>query len=152
MCRRIFIAFLALSITAPLAAEEPQPATAESEMQQLAGTWEGYAVEDRGERPDRGPVHLRLVIDEGKIRAVDLGSPEKKDMGSGTYKLDPSQKIKQIDATGIILPGKRERTFLGIYEIDGDTFKWCVDNRSKERPTEFRTIGGKYLLILKRQK
>lgn len=129
-----------------------QDAAAEA-RKQLAGTWEGYAVENEGERPDRGPVHLRLIIDADKISAVDLGSPEKdKSMGSGTFQLDLSKELKVMDATGVVLPGKREKTFLGIYEIDGDTLKWCVDNRAKERPTAFRTFSGKYLLILKRQK
>ena len=69
-----------------------------------------------------------------------------------TFKLDPTQKLKEMDATGGVLPAKKDRTFLGIYELDGDTLKWCVDNRRKERPTEFRTANGAYLLILKRRK
>lgn len=129
--------------------EDPMAA----EKKKLEGTWEGYAVDGRGEKPNQGPVHFRVIIKDNKISAVDLGSPDKnKDMGSGSYTLDPSKTLKEIDATGIVLPGKRERTFLGIYELDGDTLKWCVDHRAKERPTEFRTASGKYLLILKRQK
>jgi uncharacterized protein (TIGR03067 family) len=73
-------------------------------------------------------------------------------MGSGVYSIDPTKPLKEIDATGIVLPGKRERTYLGIYELSGDTLKWCVDNRQTERPTEFRTSRGNYLLILKRKK
>jgi uncharacterized protein (TIGR03067 family) len=155
---RVAFALAILLASTPLAMVALADATeqlegAQAEMKRLAGTWEGYAVEGRGERPDRGPVHLRLIIDGDKISAVDLGSPDKnKDMGKGAYKLDPGQELKQIDATGIVLPGKREKTYPGIYELDGDTLKWCVDNRAKERPAEFRTIGGKYLLILKRQK
>jgi uncharacterized protein (TIGR03067 family) len=149
---RMALAYLILLASSALA-DEPSPADfVQAEMKKLAGTWEGYAVEDRGERPDRGPVHLRLIVEKDKISAVDLGSPDKnKDMGSGAYKLDPSQELKHLDATGIVLPGKREKTYLGIYEIEGDTLKWCVDNRAKERPSEFRTTSGKYLLILKRQ-
>lgn len=136
-----------------LFADEPQTESVKAEMKKFEGTWEGYAVEGRGEKSDRGPVHLRLIIKEDKINAIDLGSTEKnKDMGNGTYKVDPSKSVKEIDATGIVLPGKREKTYLGIYELEGDTLKWCVDNRGKERPTEFRTFGGKYLLIMKRQK
>jgi uncharacterized protein (TIGR03067 family) len=123
----------------------------EAEVKKLAGTWEGYAVEGFGEKPDRGPVHVRLKIEGMKIEAIDLGN-EGKDMGTGTFKLDPSKTLKEIDASGVVLPGKRERSFPGIYEVDGDTLRWCVDNRAKERPTEFRTHAGKYLLILKRQK
>jgi uncharacterized protein (TIGR03067 family) len=150
----LILAILVSAVVASLALADEQSASesVEAEMKKLAGTWEGYAVENRGERPDRGPVHLRLIFQGAKISAVDLGSPDNKDMGSGAFKLDPDKGIKEIDAIGIVLPGKRERTFLGIYELDGDTLKWCVDNRSKERPTEFRTISGKYLLILKRQK
>ena len=96
-------------------------------------------------------MHLRLTIDETEMSAVDLAAGEKA-MGSGMYSIDASGDLKRIDATGVVLPGKRERTFLGIYEIDGDTLKWCVDNRQKERPTEFKTGGGHYLLILKRKK
>jgi uncharacterized protein (TIGR03067 family) len=123
----------------------------EAEVKKLAGTWEGFAVEGTGEKPDRGPVHVRLKIDGTKIAAIDLGN-EGKDMGTGTFKLDASKTLKEIDATGVVLPGKRERSFQGIYDVDGDTLRWCVDNRAKERPTEFRTHAGKYLLILKRQK
>jgi len=123
----------------------------DGEVKKLAGTWEGYAVEGTGEKPDRGPVHVRLKFEGTKIDAIDLGNGGK-EMGSGTFKLDPSKNLKEIDATGVVLPGKRERSFQGIYEFDGDTLRWCVDNRGKERPTEFRTHGGKYLLILKRQK
>ncbi len=73
-------------------------------------------------------------------------------MGSGTFQIDPAKEIKEIDASGVILPGKRERSFAGIYALDGDTLKWCVDNRRQDRPSEFRTEKGKYLLILKRKK
>jgi uncharacterized protein (TIGR03067 family) len=123
----------------------------EAEMKKLEGTWEGYAVEGQGENPDRGPVHLRLTFTGAKIKAFDLAK-DGKDMGSGTCTLDPSKQLKEIDATGIVLPGRRERTYPGIYKVDGDTLKWCVDNRRKGRPKEFRTANGKYLLILKRKK
>lgn len=138
----------------PATADEPKkPEPYLAEMKKLEATWEGYAVEGKGENPDRGPVHLRLIIKDDMITAIDLGSKEpNKEMGNGTYTLDPTKPFKEIDATGIILPGKREKTYLGIYEVDGDTLKWCVDNRGKERPDEFRTFAGKYLLVLKRQK
>lgn len=123
---------------------------AKLDQKKIQGVWEGYAVEGRGEKPDRGPVHLRLTITGDRIEAYDLGKG--KDMGSGTFKLEPSRPIKEIDAKGLLLPGKRERTYLGIYELDGDTLRWCVDNRQTERPTEFRTSRGHYLLVLKRKK
>jgi uncharacterized protein (TIGR03067 family) len=133
------------------ATERDNEPAVKAELKKLEGTWEGYAVEGKGEKPDRGPVHIRITIAGDKISAVDLGNKEK-DMGSGTFKIDPTKQLKEIDATGIVLPGKREKTYQGIYELDGDTLKWCVDNRQKERPTEFRTVSGNFLLILKRKK
>lgn len=142
-----------LVLVSQSAATDAAPELMAAEQKKLHGTWEGYAVENEGERPDRGPVHLRLVIEGDKISAVDLGATEKdKSMGSGTFKLDLTKELKEFDATGVVLPGKREKTYLGIYQLEGDTLKWCIDNRAKERPTAFRTIGGKYLLVLKRQK
>jgi uncharacterized protein (TIGR03067 family) len=143
---------LCILFASPLLAGEPNPkAVIAAELKKLQGTWEGYTVEGTGEKPDRGPVHLRVTITGTRISAVDLGQGNR-DLGSGTYKIDPTRSLKEIDATGIVLPGRRERTYPGIYEVDGDTLKWCVDNRRKNRPSEFRTIGGKYLLILKRKK
>ena len=142
---------LVVVLASPVLAEEPkQPEAVKAELKKLDGVWEGYAVEGKGEKPDRGPVHLRLTIKGDTITAFDL--KDNKDMGRGTFKLDPTQKLKTLDATGVLLPAKRDRTFLGIYELDGDTLKWCVDNRRKDRPTEFRTNNGAYLLILKRKK
>lgn len=148
---RIAFIICALIASSLLAGEPDQPNAVEAELKKFEGTWEGYAVEGRGENPDRGPVHLRLKIAGNRISAFDLNK-DGKEMGAGTYKIDPSKPLREIDATGVILPGKRERMFMGIYAIDGDTLKWCVDNRRVERPTEFRTFGGKYLLILKRKK
>jgi len=129
---------------------EAQPGP-DAEVKKLLGTWEGYAVLGKGEKADGGPVHLRLTIADGKMSAVDLGNGHK-DMGTGTFKLDATKPVKELDATGVVLPGKREKAFLGVYELDGDTLRWCVDNRQQGRPAEFRTGNGNYLLILKRVK
>src|SRR5262245_15659441 len=131
-------------------AKEPKADDAK-ELQQLLGVWKGYAVEGKGEKPDRGPLHIQITITATTIKAINLGD-ENKDMGEGTYKLDASKVLKTLDATGIVLPRKKAQTFLGIYEIQGDTLRWCVDNTKQERPTEFRTGEGKYLLVLKRVK
>ena len=34
------------------------------------------------------------------------------------------------------------KTFLAIYELDGDTLKVCYDLTGKSRPTEFKTQKG----------
>jgi uncharacterized protein (TIGR03067 family) len=131
-------------------AQDKKP-DARAEMKKLEGIWEGFVVEGKGEKADRGPWQLRLTISGNKITAVDLKN-NGKDMGSGTFVLDPSKSLKTMDATGIVLPARKDKTYLGIYELDGDTLKWCVDNRRGEHPTEFRSDGGNFLMILKRKK
>jgi uncharacterized protein (TIGR03067 family) len=122
----------------------------DGERRRLSGVWRGYVVDGKGENPDRGPLHLEVTITPDKITARNLDQGGK-GMGEGTYRLDPSRKLKEIEATGVVLPGVRARTFPGIYEVEGNTLRWCVDNTGKSPPTEFVSRKGQYLLILKRQ-
>jgi uncharacterized protein (TIGR03067 family) len=61
----------------------------------------------------------------------------------GAFKIDPSVKPKHIDLT--VEEGDRfvGDTALGIYELDGDTLKWCANQPGKvERPSEFPAVPG----------
>ena len=46
------------------------------------------------------------------------------------------------------------KTFLAIYEIDGDTLRVCYDLAGKNRPTEFSTSKERpfFLVIYRRAK
>ena len=143
---------LCLFLGSVVLAQEPKKPDARAELKKLEGVWEGFVVEGKGEKADRGPFQLRITITGDKMSAVDLKN-NNKDMGSGTFKLDPSKALKTLDATGVVLPGKRDKIYRGIYELDGDTLKWCVDNKQREEhPTEFRSNAGNFLMVLKRQK
>lgn len=146
--RAAFATCLLLCVT--VSADESKDEAIKAEVKKLEGVWEGYAVDGKGEKPDQGPVHFRLTITQTKMSAINLGD-KNKDMGNGVYKLELSKSTKEMDATGVVLPGKQERTYQGIYELDGDTLKWCVTPRKGERPGEFRTSKGSFLLILKRK-
>ncbi len=114
----------------------------------LVGTWKGYVVDGRGEKPNQGPVKLEITVKGDTITAIQEGS---KDLGEGTFTLKLAKSEKQIDAVRTKNPGKGQ-TFLGIYSLDGDTLKWCVSTPNKARPTDFITKTGQFLLILKRDK
>ena len=139
------VVFVLLLAPLALAAADDEEA---AEHKKLVGTWHGYAVEGRGENPDRGPVKLVLTITMDRITGLKDG---KQDVGEGAHKLDLTKQPKRLDATRTRKPGTG-RTHLGIYKLDGDTLNWCVANWNKPLPTDFVTRKGQYLLILKRKK
>jgi uncharacterized protein (TIGR03067 family) len=140
----VFFLTLVMRVDALIAAD-PDPA---EEVKKFAGTWKGYVVDGKGENPNRGPVKLEITVKGDTITAVQDG---KTDLGEGTFTLKLLKDEKQIDAVRSKNPGKGQ-TFLGIYSLEGDTLKWCVTTRKKDRPTEFITKTGQFLLILKREK
>ena len=67
--------------------------------------------------------------------------------------IDPSKAPKTIDyeMLGGFTKGKKQ---LGIYEVDGDTFKSCFAKPGAARPTDFTTKpgDGRTLSVWKREK
>src|SRR5262245_60700190 len=122
-----------------------------SDLKALEGTWRGWVVDGKGAAPDKGPVHLEIVIRGDRITAKRLDEKESPDLGEGTMKLGAADKLRTIHATRTAKPGKG-RTYPGIYQLDGDTLRWCTAQPNGERPTELATRRGQFLMILKRQK
>jgi uncharacterized protein (TIGR03067 family) len=120
------------------------------ELARFEGTWRWVLIE----------------TEKMKIPEDEISGPRMKLMGdkftvnesadatfSGTFKVDPSKKPKTIDVTFTDGPDKG-KTLLGIYELEGDTYKVCVDPEGKNRPTEFKIKpgSGHVLQVLKREK
>jgi uncharacterized protein (TIGR03067 family) len=116
--------------------------------EQLIGTWRGYVVVGKGEQPDRGPVHLELTITRDRIKAIQFQGGEEVDLGEGTFEmqLEPSPRV--LDAQKKLANPNRREEWLGIYELQGDTLKWCVARRT--RPQVFETRESAFLMILRR--
>jgi uncharacterized protein (TIGR03067 family) len=147
----LFLALLLGAAVLPACAQDARPASAEDAAvrKQLVGMWKGFAVEGRGERPDRGPVKLELTITETAIKGIELKGEGTINHGEGTHAFNLKESPRWLDATKTNERGRKEE-YLGIYSLEGDTLKWCV-SRGKQRPTEFLTAKGSFLVILKRQ-
>ncbi len=120
------------------------------EMKQLEGEWSMMSGEANGfsmpkETVDRG----KRVAKNGETTITIGGQVYFK----AKISIDPSKKPKAIDYAMTEGPTKG-KTHLGIYELDGDTVKFCFAAPGKDRPTEFTAKEGseRTLSVWKRDK
>jgi uncharacterized protein (TIGR03067 family) len=108
---------------------------AKADKEKLQGTWKLPEVEGQ------------MVIEGDKYTFKAGGSEEQ-----GTMKLDPSKTPKTIDIQ-ITEGNDKGKTQLGVYEVDGDTFKLCVGQAGgTDRPTAVEAKDNAFLFVFKRDK
>ena len=124
--------------------------TAEKEFPKLHGTWIVVSAEKDGQAFDR-ITGGKLVVKDQNFAIVTKNGTEMK----GDLVLAPGKKPKHIDFThqeGLL----RDKTWQGVYELDGDELKLCYAeaDTNKDRPTEFKTAqdSGLLLIVMKRKK
>jgi len=148
----------ALILTAGLflAADEPaKDAAPGGDLAKLQGTWltvslvnDGKTLVGENVPPKPGPI--TKVAYEGNKWMVKV---EDKTVASGIIKIDSTRMPKELDVldeSGT----KNGKTKLAIYELDGDTFRYCIAQAGKPRPTEFEGNAGSghSLIVSKREK
>lgn len=117
------------------------------ELEKLAGKWQPVSSGTGTQKfPEEQLKKTLLVIEKDKY-TVTIG-PMK---DQGELKLDPKAKPKTMDIFGTEGPNKG-KTFLCIYEIDGDMLKVCYALDGTKRPTEFKPGDKALLTIYKRMK
>ena len=116
---------------------------AADERKLLQGTWVPVAAELSENPLDEATLKtMKLVVEEDKY-AITVG---KSPFDKGTTSIDPAAKPKTMDIVGTEGPNKG-KTFLAIYELNGDTLRICYDLTGKARPTEFKTRKGELLFL-----
>jgi uncharacterized protein (TIGR03067 family) len=125
------------------------------DLEAFKGSWRLISREVDGKKSSEEEIKDMIVTHDGlgkfSCRRGD------KVIGAGSYKLDPTTKPRTIDVS--FTEGEhRGKTGLGIYEIDGDTFRVCCarpgDGRSVGgRPADFSARGGtgRILIVFKRK-
>jgi uncharacterized protein (TIGR03067 family) len=119
-----------VATAASLAAGEPP-----TDQTRLLGTWEAVKVEMAGvtidPRETRVPVTVTVTAE--KLTITDGGGPK-----AARYRLDASKSPAWIDVVSEH-SSDRGKTYLGIYELQGDTLKLCFSQKAGERPIAFTT-------------
>jgi uncharacterized protein (TIGR03067 family) len=149
--------WIALAVVALLAwsgrtggAEASKQDAARKELAKFDGTWRFVSIEMEGAKVPAEQVKKsgNMVIhgNQFSLKAGDVTY-------RGTFKVDLSAKLKRIDITFTGGPEKGQ-TLLGIYELEGDTYKVCLGMPGKPRPKAFaaKAGSGHVLEVLKREK
>ena len=143
------VRLLLMMAAALMLSADAAPEDVKKEIERFQGTWKFVSIETEGKKLDEKALeHPRLIIMADKFT-----SKEENVTYHGTFKVDPSKMPKTIDVT--FTDGREKgKTMLGIYELEGDTYKACFSPGGKKRPTEFASKPGTDLVleILKREK
>jgi uncharacterized protein (TIGR03067 family) len=149
--RAFKIAFLiGLAATTISSAWAEENDAVRKDMAQLQGEWSMVSGSADGQpMPDEMRKQMKRVCKGDETTTTMAGQLYFK----AKVTLDPSKKPKTIDyqMTDGFTKGK---TQLGIYEVDGDTFKSCFAKPGAERPKDFTSeVGeGRTLSVWKREK
>ena len=120
------------------------------EMTQLEGEWSMVSGEANGQTMPKETVKSgKRVVKDGETTITIGGQVYFK----AKFIIDPAKKPKAIDYAMTEGPTKG-KTHLGIYELDGDTVKFCFAAPGQDRPTEFTAKEGSQctLSVWKRDK
>lgn len=147
---RMLSRFLLTSLVIALLAADAGEDAIQKELKRFEGTWRFVSIEVGGMQLDQKDFkNSKLILKGNEFTMVEPMSTVK-----GTYKVDVRKKPKHIDAKFADGPEKG-KTLLGIYELEGDTYRACINVAGEgPRPTEFTSKPGSthVLEVLKREK
>lgn len=131
----LLIAFLSAAISLATAGDND---AAKPETAQLQGEWKMVSGSADGQpMPEAMLSQMKRVCTNDEVTVTMAGQTYIK----AKFTVDPTKQPKTIDyqMTGGFTEGKKQ---LGIYEMDGDTFKSCFGKPGAERPTDFTSKPG----------
>jgi uncharacterized protein (TIGR03067 family) len=145
------IGWLVLAAGLVAAADVAQEEAIKKDRQKYEGVWRVVSLDINGTRAaDRDARRITVANHADGTWAVRTDG---KEVWKGTSTIDPTKRPKAIDfvrAEG----ANAGQTFLGIYEIAGDSRKLCFAPPGKGRPTEFASKpgSGHVLVVFRREK
>jgi uncharacterized protein (TIGR03067 family) len=108
----------------------------------LQGSWSVSSLEMDGQKMAGGMLgDARIVVEGSRFRSTGMGSAYE-----GTFQLQPAGKPAHIDMMFDSGPEKGN-TNLGIYELQGDSWKLCLATRGTTRPSNFHSPAGSGIAV-----
>jgi uncharacterized protein (TIGR03067 family) len=108
----------------------------EKDLEGLQGMWSLVsAMEDGNSLAGDKVKETTIVIKDNTFRFPLLA--EDATSNAGTFKLDATKTPKQMDTVST-----EKEVMLGIYELEGDSYKVCFAPVGKPRPSEFASKSG----------
>lgn len=104
------------------------------DLDRLQGTWNILSLEMEGQKMPGGLG--QIVVSGNRFTTSSMGAAYE-----GTVAVHQTTAPKSFDLHFEEGPEKGN-TSLGIYELDGDTWKICLTTRGSERPKEFAAPPG----------
>ena len=126
----------------------PEESATKKDLEGLQGTWSLVsAMEDGKSLAEDKVKQTTIVSKDDTFRFPQLA--EDATSKAGNFKLDATKKPKQMDTVSTEKEG-----MLGIYELEGDSYKVCFAPVGKPRPSEFtsKSGSGNILQVWKREK
>lgn len=115
----------------------------------LEGVWRGWIVGPRGNNESE----MELTITGNRMEGKDLSQRSgggNEGLGTGTFAITGNGASGNLDADGTASP-HRGKHYLGIYQLDGDTLRWCISVHDGQRPRTLASGDGSYLMVLRKQ-
>ncbi len=141
---------LAVYITCGWSAQGNQPGEVQTkgDIARLQGAWKIVSLEMEGRAMAAGMLAgARMAIQGDHFTSTGMGATYE-----GTIEVDASKTPRTFNLKFSAGPEKGNAS-LGIYELDGDTWRICFTGRGTERPQKFASEPGTgvALEILKRE-
>jgi uncharacterized protein (TIGR03067 family) len=149
---KLLLAMVLFGLVGGMTDDPAKKDPAQADFDKLQGTWVTVAITSDGKKvlDEKSPPSNVKLAYEGHTWKVKVGDNV---IATGSTKLDPSKSPKEIDVTHET-GRKKGETLLGIYELNGDTYKYCIAQPGKSRPKDFvsKEGTGDSLIISKREK
>jgi uncharacterized protein (TIGR03067 family) len=145
--RRFTLMSMLLLVGVLSAAQGPDKAVQE-DLKKLEGTWTYLSLDLAGKKYPEDIIGTGVLTIKGNTYRTELGGQV---TDEGTFTIDPTKKPKTWDKVSTKF---KDAKFAGVYEVDGDTLKYCEGLAGAERPAGITSKKGtlESAAVLKRKK